>query len=410
MKNQLVKESYAEKWEDIVRSGNPSSPPQAPESGVRLPAEFGTKDKVPAKGTAPMGPSDYADGSQWTERDGNLQRREHSHIPDLSSVTNSGGNDVEEDGAKDKGGYFGGDGASLNGAARPASSNQSSSSNGAGSVKDMHLSSQQRSEIEGHLDNQPQGSGQLPDQGPSQPSNRHNGATPPASKDSGQAGGPSSGSDGASTSGRTPSAALDDSDWWREVTAASKKADCEDTAAALAPKQGQSKAGGRLVDGSKAKSQAEQDILGNSQRKADSKASQNGAVAPSSSSQSSEAARGSGHSTHAGPPSSSSSSQRASSRENSSETPKASANSSRAMPHSPQEQSEMKKKTQEVKEVASKIEGQIAGASQSVSISACFASILCSSALPMVQSPTISMLSGSMTNFVDNTNLHAAPA
>ena len=48
------------------------------------------------------------------------------------------------------------------------------------------------------------------------------------------------------------------------------------------------------------------------------------------------------------------------------QTPRASANSSTAAPQSPEEAAEMKKKTQEVRELADKIEGQEAGTGQQV--------------------------------------------
>lgn len=71
MKNQLVKESYSDKWEDIVRSSSSMKQPEpcpTDSSSTKLPAEFGTKDKVPASGTAPMGLSDYKDKAQWADR------------------------------------------------------------------------------------------------------------------------------------------------------------------------------------------------------------------------------------------------------------------------------------------------------------------------------------------------------
>ena len=101
MKNQLVKESYADKWEDIVRSGNMDKAAHlfGESSQTRLPAEFGTKDKVPARGTAPMGLSDYKDGSQWADRNDVLG---HQGTHDLTS------HPEEPEYPK---GYLGGDGA-----------------------------------------------------------------------------------------------------------------------------------------------------------------------------------------------------------------------------------------------------------------------------------------------------------
>ncbi|KAL0030972.1 hypothetical protein WJX79_005631 [Trebouxia sp. C0005] len=222
MKNQLVKESYAEKWEDIVRSGNTHSPPQNTESEARLPAEFGTKDQVPAEGTAPMGLSDYADGSQWTQRDGELERRESCQAPDPNPDSNQDSSldsNAKTAGAQD-GGFVGGDGASLNGAARPNNSSAGSQapSSGDTTAEQTHVSSQQQRDVQGHLQNKPHGSGQLPNQAPTQSSSKNNGAAPPA-----DAGRLSSGSNGASSSGSNSSMAPSDSDWWTEIMEASKR-------------------------------------------------------------------------------------------------------------------------------------------------------------------------------------------
>ncbi|DBA90771.1 hypothetical protein WJX77_003879 [Trebouxia sp. C0004] len=351
MKNQLVKESYAEKWEDIVRSGNTQSPPQGSESKTRLPAEFGTKDKVPADGTAPMGLSDYADGSQWTQRGGKLERQESGQAPDSISQSNSNSS-LDSTGktasAKD-GGFVGGDGASLNGAARSNNSSASNQTpNGVTSAESTHVSRQQQTDVQGHLQNQPQGSGQLPSQAPTQSSSEHNGAAPPAA-----AGRLSSGSNGASSSGSNSGVAPSDSDWWRELTEASKRSDCKDTASALNPKQDQHKASSRQVDGSPAKTQAEQDIFGGKGYDPDSQSNSSRQNGASSSSSSKPASRSS--------PSFSDSS---SSKGLSMQTPQASAKSSTAVPRSQQEAAEMKKKAQEVKELADKIEGQEAGTGQ----------------------------------------------
>ena len=354
MKNQLVKESYAERWEDVVRSGNTHSPPQGTESGTRLPAEFGTKDKVPAKGTAPMGLSDYADGSQWTQRDGELGRRESGQAPDPNSNSDSNLNSSLDSSGKtasaQDGGFVGGDGASLNGAARPTNSSADSQapSNGVTSAESAHVSSQQQTGVQEHLQNKPQGSGHLPSQVRS--SSKHNGAAPPA-----DAGRLSSGSNGASSSGSASGVAPSDSDWWREITEASKRSDCKDTASALNPKQDQPKASSRQVDGSPAKTQAEQDIFGGKAHDSDSQSNSSRQNGASSSSSSKPASR-----------SSSSSSDSSSPKGLSMQTPRASANSSTAAPQSPEEAAEMKKKTQEVRELADKIEGQEAGTGQQV--------------------------------------------
>lgn len=349
MKNQLVKESYTEKWEDIVRSGSAPAPSETHEPTTHLPAEFGTTDKVPAKGTAPMGPSDYADGSQWTERDGNLERREN----DQASNSNSRF-DISPDktaSARD-GGFVGGDGASLDGA-KSSSNKQTPTPNGVSSADHTHLSSQQQSELQGHLQDQAQGSGQLPSQGQSQPSSWDNGASPQGSRDSSQVDDATPGSNGASPSGGSSAVAPNDSDWWREVTEASKRSDCSDAAAALTPKQGQSKARSKPVDDSPAKAQAEQDIFGGKSSRSDSHtngARQNGAAHPASSAPASVSSSTS--------PSSPSSAQ--------TQTPRASTNSSRAEPNSQQQSADMKKRTAEVEELASKIEGQEVGSSDQV--------------------------------------------
>ncbi|DBA69924.1 TPA: hypothetical protein ACH3X2_012419 [Trebouxia sp. C0005] len=345
MKNQLVKESYAEKWEDIVRSGNTHSPPQNTESEARLPAEFGTKDQVPAEGTAPMGLSDYADGSQWTQRDGELERRESCQAPDPNPDSNQDSSldsSAKTAGAQD-GGFVGGDGASLNGAARPNNSSAGSQapSSGDTTAEQTHVSSQQQRDVQGHLQNKPHGSGQLPNQAPTQSSSKNNGAAPPA-----DAGRLSSGSNGASSSGSNSSMAPSDSDWWTEIMEASKRSDCKDTASALSPKQHQPKPSSRQVDGSPARAEAEQDIFGGKAHDPDSQSNSSRQNGASSS------------------PHTSSSSDSSSSKGMSMQTPQASANSSTAAPQSPQEAVEMQKKTQEVRELADKIEGQEAGKGQ----------------------------------------------
>lgn len=351
MKNQLVKESYTEKWEDIVRSGSAPAPSEGHEPTTHLPAEFGTTDKVPAKGTAPMGPSDYADGSQWTERDGNLERQESDQASNSNSNSSSDSSPDKTASARDRG-FLGGDGASLDGVAKSSSSKQTPSSNGVSSADHTHLSSQQQSEIQGHLLEQGQGSGQLPSQGQSRPSSWDKGASPQGSKDSSQIDDVTPGNNGASPSGGSSAVAPNDSDWWREVTEASERSDCSDAAAALNPEQGQSKARSKPVDDSPAKAQAEQDIFGGKSPRSDSRtngARQNGAAHPSSA------------------PASVSSSTSPSSPSNAqTQTPRASTNSSRAEPHSQQQSADMKKRTAEVEELASTIEGQEAGSSDQV--------------------------------------------
>ena len=135
MKNQLVKESYTEKWEDIVRSGSINSHPQTdkPSTTTRVPAEFGTKDKVPAKGTAPMGLSDYADPAQWTTRGGKVRRRE----PHVQSEPESQGSSGKTDSAKD-GGYIGGDGASADGFIKQGFQNAADQSSSASTSQPSH--------------------------------------------------------------------------------------------------------------------------------------------------------------------------------------------------------------------------------------------------------------------------------
>ena len=373
MKNQLVKESYAEKGEDIVRSGHTNSASQASESKLRLPAEFGAKDKVPAKGTAPMGPSDYADGSQWTARDGTMQRQEDGQASNSnSSSKNSDSSSASHDGAVD-GGYMGGDGASANGAMRQSSadaSDQSHSSNGVSRSDGISLSEQQRSEIQELLASQPQKSGHLPDQPKACGSSKDNGAAPPGSLESGPARIASSGNDGASSSGGKDSTAPSDSDWWREVTEASKKADCKDVEKAMTPKKQVPKASSTPVEESQAKSQAEQDIFGSPQSANGSNtaakksaASQNGAAARNLP-KDSASQRGISGAAPSDEHASSSSPGFASM-----QTPAASDKSSRATPHSPEEEADMKKKKSEAEEVASKLEGQLPKSSQKVSIS-----------------------------------------
>lgn len=375
MKNQLVKESYAEKREDIVRSGHTNSASQASESKLRLPAEFGAKDKVPAKGTAPMGPSDYADGSQWTARDGTMQRQEDGQASNSnSSSKNSDSSSASHDDAVD-GGYMGGDGASANGAIRQSSadaSDQSHSSNGVSRSDGISLSEQQRSEIQAHEASQPQKSGHL---AKAHDSSRDNGAAPPGSLESGPASLATSGNDGASSSGGKDSTAPSDSDWWREVTEASKKADCKDVEKAMTPKNQIPKASSTPVEESQAKSQAEQDIFGSPQSANGSNtaakknaAGQNGAAARNLP-RDSASQRGISGAAPSDEHASSSSPGFASM-----QTPAASDKSSRATPHSPEEEADMKKKKSEAEEVASKLEGQLPEPSQKVSISSIISS------------------------------------
>ena len=388
MKNQLVKESYAEKWEDIVRSGaassvnrvsenNTQSPskegakpkdPTAADSASRLPAEFGTKDKVPAKGTAPMGPQDYADGSQWTARDGTMQRWE--------SGKNGGSNGVVKNGARDSG-YIGGDGAKLNGATsqQDSSSATNKASTGTSATASDRLN-QQDGDSGGRA--QPQGVGQVPDQAGSPKSNtraRESSSTSASSNGARSDGAKSDGAkvDGAKSDGAKSISASSDSDWWREVTAASKRNDCSSTTSALSSKPSQQNGTGQHAS----------DGAGNKQNGAqpNKHSEQDGANYPSSSSSpssiSSQASPASSASSDGTGSSSSSSSERASSDRNASSSSSSSslpmhglsrqnqststASSSRSAPLSPEEESDRERRTQEVQEVASKIENQMPG-------------------------------------------------
>ena len=383
MKNQLVKESYAEKWEDIVRSGaarsvnhvseasnqSPSKEgvkaidPTDPDALSRLPAEFGTKDKVPAKGTAPMGPQDYADGAQWTARDGTMQRRE--------SEQPGGNNGGIKDAARDSG-YIGGDGAKLNGA---MSQQDSSSATDTASSETSATASDQSSQQDrdSGAREQPQGRGQVPDQAGAETSKMGEGLALPGSRKTQQLRSTSASSDGAKEdgarldSGRQVSASSD-SDWWREVTAASKRNDCSSTASALSSKKGQQDGAG----------QHRNDGAGNRQHGAEpsKQIMQDGASRPSSSNTSSQASPASSTSNNGA--ASSSSSQRASSGQNASSSSSSSstspthglsrqdqstsrASSSSHAPHNTEEESDRKRRIQEVKEVASKIENQMPG-------------------------------------------------
>ena len=358
MKNQLAKESYAEQWEDIVRSGaassvkrqsktSTSSPAEdskgkASTNGAasvpRLPAEFGTKDKVPAKGTAPMGPQDYLDGSQWTERDGAMQRRE----------TDKDG--AKADGARDRG-YIGGDGANLDGAVRQQATD---------SAKDLASSSNGLDQQDGTSEayrKQPQGSGQLPDQARAQVPSGNNGTGPASNKGAEQAAPPSASSNGAKPDGRKDKSASSDSDWWREVTAASKKNDCSSTASALSQTQNRQNGANGSADGEQ--SGGKHDVT---------PVQQDGAASPSSSSSAdlSTARNGAGTAPQ-------SSSGRVSSGSNTSSlssmhglaghsqsTKRAPGSKNASL--SPEDKADIERRTHEVKDLASKIENKVPAA------------------------------------------------
>lgn len=360
MKNQLVKESYAEQWEDIVRSGAASSVRRRSETSIispagdaskgkapangsaptsKLPAEFGAKDKVPARGTAPMGPQDYADGSQWTERDGTIQRRE---------TAEDGAN--SEDGARDRG-YIGGDGAKLGGAVRHQATD---------GAKDL-ASSIHTSEDQDRQDSsskaspeQSQGSQQLPDQARAQPSGGH-GAGLGSNREAGQAVAASaSSSNGAKPDGGKDVSASNDSDWWRELTAASKKNDCTSAGSAASSNQNQQ-------NGARPQQGANQGT----------KAGQKGGAAPPASSTTTASSTSRDGAGPIPPPSSSSSDRASSGWDTSSSSPRqglggqtgstSRASGSKSASLSLEEKADIERRTQDVKELASKIENQVPG-------------------------------------------------
>ena len=364
MKNQLAKESYAEQWEDIVRSGAASSVKRHSESSTsapsgegsegqpsatgsaptsRLPAGFGTRDKVPAKGTAPMGPQDYDDGSQWTERNGTLQRWESDK--DSAKAESS-------DGARD-GGYIGGDGANVGGADRQqvtdgatdlASSSQKLSGQ---DQEDSTLAASRK---------QPQGSGQLPDQARASAARGNNGAGPISNSGARQSASTSASSNGSKPDGGKDRLASNDSDWWREVTAASKKNDCSSAVSALTPKPGHHNGANGSTAG--VQNGAKQDMKS---------MQQDGAGSPSSSSSSSSITsrkRADAESLSPSPSErvsfskdTSSSSSMHGLRGQSQNTSRAS--SSKNAPLSSEDKADIAHRTQEVKELASKIENQV---------------------------------------------------
>lgn len=367
MKNQLVKESYAEQWEDIVRSGATSSVRRRSETSIispagnaskgkalangsapvsKLPAEFGAKDKVPAKGTAPMGPQDYADGSQWTERDGTMQRRE---------TAEDGAN--SEEGARDRG-YIGGDGAKLGEAVRHQATDGAEDL--ASSIYTSQDQDQQDSSSEASPE-QSQGSQQLPDQARAQPSGG-NGAGLASNREAGQAVAASaSSSNGAKPDGGKDVSASSDSDWWRELTAASKKNDCTSAGSAVSSNQNRQ-------NGARQHSSGNADDTWRGANQETQAGQKNGAVPPASSSTTAASTSRDG----AGPPPSSSSSDRGSSGwDTSSSSPSqglegqtrstSRASGSKSASLSPEEKADIERRTQDVKELASKIENQVPG-------------------------------------------------
>ena len=365
MKNQLAQESYAEQWENIVRSGAASSvnrrdntstsapagdgsTEQAPITGsapsTRLPAEFGIKDQVPAKGMAPMGPQDYHDGSQWTERDGTLHRRDSDR---------DGAKADSSDAVRDRGGYIGGDGANLHGAVRQqaadgvkelASSNQHSS----GQDQEDRTSAASK---EQHL-----GSGQLPDQAWGAAPDRNNGAGPESRSGAGHAATTSASSHGSKPDGGNAKSASTDSDWWREVTAASKNSDCSSAASALTHKPDQQNGANGSTAG-----------MRNSAKQEMKSARQDGAGSPSSSSPSGSST--SRKHTDVEPLSSSPSEKVSFGKDTSSSASmhglegqnqsRRRASSTKNAPLSPEDKADIARRTQEVKELASKIENQV---------------------------------------------------
>ena len=364
MKNQLAKESYAEQWEDIVRAGaassvkrnsraNTNTPAQEDSQGQfpatgsasvsRLPAEFGTNSKVPAKGTAPMGPQDYADGSQWTEREGTMQRRESDE------------NSAKADGARDRG-YIGGDGAELDGAVRQQATDGAkdlASFSGHSSGRDQEGSADQASR------KQPQGSTQLPDQASASGAGGSNGAGPVSSSGAGPSAASSASSNGSKPHGGKGKSASNDSDWWREVTAASRKNDCSSTASSLSPKQQHRQNG---ANGSTAETW-------NNTKQDEMSVQQNGSASPSSSSPTSSSA--SKNSAGLGSRSSSPSETVSYGKDTSSmhglegQSQRASSSNSNAS-LSPEDKADIERRTQEVKELASQIESQVCSSYMSV--------------------------------------------
>lgn len=356
MKNQLAKESYAEQWEDIVRAGaassvkrnsraNTSTP--APEdskgqfpatgsaSASRLPAEFGTNSKVPAKGTAPMGPQDYADGSQWTEREGTMQRRESDR------------NGAKADGARDRG-YIGGDGAKLDGAVRQQATDgakdlASSSDDSSGRAQKGSAAQASRK--------QPQGSTQLPDQASAATAGGSNGAGPISSAGPGPSAATSASSHGSKPDGGKVESPSSDSDWWREVTAASRKNDCSSTASALSPKQQHRQNG---ANGSTAE-------LWNNTKQDTKSVQQNGSASPSSSSStgSSTSKTSADSDLRSSSPSETVSYGKDASSMHGLEGQSQRASSSNNAPLSPEDKADIERRTQEVKELASQIESQV---------------------------------------------------
>lgn len=178
MKNQLVKESYTDKWEDIVRSGN-AQHPASPEasSQTKLPAEFGTKDKVPAPGTAPMGLSDYKDSRQWADRKQQLEQQ--------GSGDPSKGSDKP---ASPKG-YLGGDGAQITPTSETTSSRPHEPKQQTAEISDTSASGRNQDGGQVPKDAQASASGQGSSEQPKQstfaPSGHghygNNGATPSSS-------------------------------------------------------------------------------------------------------------------------------------------------------------------------------------------------------------------------------------
>ena len=359
MKNQLAKESYADQWEDIVRSGAASSVKrhsetsiegskgQAPSKGLapdtRLPAEFGTKDQIPAKGTAPMGPQDYHDGSQWTERDGTLQRRDSDkdgHQADSS------------DKARDRG-YIGGDGAILDGAVSQQAINDATE---LASFNQTLSGPDQEDSTFAASRKQHQGSEQLPDQAQAPASGERNGAGPESRSGAEQAATTSASSHGSKPDEGKAELASNDSDWWREVTAASKKNDCSSAASALTPKPSQQNG----ANGSTA-------VVWNGAKQDMKSLQQDGASSPSSSS--STSSHTSRKRTDPEQLSSSPSERVSFGKDTSSlssmhglegQSQRTSRESgSKDAPLSPEDKADIARRTQEVKELASKIEHQV---------------------------------------------------
>lgn len=375
MKNQLAKESYAEQWEDIVRAGAASSvkrnssprpststpaeadskgqlPATGSASASRLPAEFGTSSKVPAKGTAPMGPQDYADGSQWTEREGTIQRRESD---------TDGAKPDSSVGARDRG-YIGGDGANLDGAVRQQATNGAkdlASSSDDSSGRDQEGSAAQAPR------KQPQGSTQSPDQA-SAGAGGNNGAGPISSSGAGPSAASSASSNGSKPDGGKAVSASNDSDWWREVTAASRKNDCSSTGSSLSPKQHQQSG----ANGSAAK-------MWNNTEQDKKSVQQNGSASPSSSSptSSSTSQTSADSDSRSSSPSETVSYGRDASSMHGLEGQSQRASSSNNAPLSPEDKADIDRRTQEVKELASQIENQVSPSMWACSWVTCHACI-----------------------------------